>query len=974
MLPVFGKTRRALKALPISALALLLALAIVLAANIAAPMPALAVGTVAPLDAWPATPQLTGTTGDMAGTFAVSPGINRLLVVLVCSYDSGGSGSSGQTFSATYGGKSLTQAILENSNNQQTWIGYLRESDIAGATDNVVTVTVTGDHTRVHGYIASYQDVDQTTPVTAAAGAYIPWQNNWPMGGPLAVYAGGYAIYGWSCTSGRTRISDTEGYAEDSDVNGSGPGSFSYGVASKPFAATGTTDPRVEWSNWSEVSVSFVTLTPNYYPQPATTGISPTSKTAGEGDFALTVYGANFVDGVSAVRLDGADRTTAFVSTTQLTATIPASDLAAAGDKSITVFTPGPGGGTSNAQTLTVVKVTPVISWANPADIVYGTALRSAQLCAAASVPGEFAYTPGFGAVLSAGDSQTLHVDFTPTDTAKYSNTSMNVSINVKKAAVTITANSINKTYGNSMSFAGTEFTADGLVPGDTVTSVSLTSAGAVSSATVSGSPYSIVLSAAAGTDLANYDVTYVNGSLTVNQKALSITANDLSKAYGDTVTFAGTEFAANGLANGDTVTSVVLNSAGAAADAAVDGGLYPIVASGAVGMGLDNYNITYVNGSLTVNPAGISLSLSSSRGKSTQGRSVTFIATFVGTGATGTVTFLDGETVLGDTTLTDGTAMYTTSKLSVGSHSITAVYGGDANFAGSMSPVVDLNVKAAGWFSWALIGWIVAAAAFGLFFLLVIYRRRRKHASRTSTISRAMGVVFNDTVTTSLALSTVEEVSTYPIQLERELENSIKRVEKSMEGAVQAICRTVETKDPYVAGHQKRVSQFACTIAKEMGLSTWQIDGIRVAGQLHDIGKVTVPMEILTKPGKLSKIEMAMIKDHPKVAFDILKNVEFDWPIARIVVQHHERPDGSGYPDGIKGEDILLEARILAVADVVEAMCTDRPYRPARGVNEALAELDRGDGTLYDPEVVRACKKVLNERGFKVELASSHT
>ncbi len=399
---------------------------------------------------------------------------------------------------------------------------------------------------------------------------------------------------------------------------------------------------------------------------------------------------------------------------------------------------------------------------------------------------------------------------------------------------------------------------------------------------------------------MTNYNVTYVNGSLTVNQKALSITANNLSKAYGDTVSFAGTEFAADGLANGDTVTTVVLGSAGAAADAAVDGGPYRIVASGAVGMGLDNYNITYVNGSLTVNPAGISLSLSSSRGKSTQGRSVTFTANFAGTGATGTVTFLDGETVLGDATLTDGTAMYTTSKLSVGSHSITAVYGGDANFAGSMSPAVDLNVKAVGWFSRALIGWIVAAAALGMFFLLVIIVRRRKRASRTSTISRAMGVVFNDTVTTSLALSTVEEVSTYPIQLERELENSIKRVEKSMEGAVQAICRTVETKDPYVAGHQKRVSQFACTIAKEMGLSTWQIDGIRVAGQLHDIGKVTVPMEILTKPGKLSKIEMAMIKDHPKVAFDILKNVEFDWPIARIVVQHHERPDGSGYPDGI--------------------------------------------------------------------------
>jgi putative nucleotidyltransferase with HDIG domain len=321
---------------------------------------------------------------------------------------------------------------------------------------------------------------------------------------------------------------------------------------------------------------------------------------------------------------------------------------------------------------------------------------------------------------------------------------------------------------------------------------------------------------------------------------------------------------------------------------------------------------------------------------------------------------------------LSDGTAIYSTSKLSVGNHSITAVYSGDANFAGSTSSAADLTVKAAGWFGWMLIGWIIAVAVVVLFFLLVIYRRRRKRVSKESAISRAMGVVFNDEVIGGVALSTVEEVSTYPIQIERELESSMKRVEKSMEGAIQAICRTVETKDPYVAVHQKRVSQFACDIAREMGLPASMIDGIRVAGLLHDIGKVTVPTEILTKPGRLSKIEFAMIRDHSKVAFDILKNVEFDWPIARIVLQHHERLNGSGYPDGISGDDILPEARILAVADVVEAMCTDRPYRPALGVEEALAELTRGDGTLYDSEVVRACKKVLNERGFKVELTSS--
>jgi putative nucleotidyltransferase with HDIG domain len=224
----------------------------------------------------------------------------------------------------------------------------------------------------------------------------------------------------------------------------------------------------------------------------------------------------------------------------------------------------------------------------------------------------------------------------------------------------------------------------------------------------------------------------------------------------------------------------------------------------------------------------------------------------------------------------------------------------------------------------------------------------------------------------TYITLTTAEELGTYVIQLERELEATLKKVEKSMEAGIQAICRTVETKDPYVAGHQKRVSQLACTIAKEMGLSTWQIDGIRVAGMLHDIGKITVPTEILTKPGRLSHVDLAMIKEHPKVAFDILKNIDFDWPIARIVVQHHERLDGSGYPYGLTGKDILLEAKILAVADVVEAMSSNRPYRPALAIQEALAELARGDGTLYDSEVIRACEKVINQRGFKIELTSS--
>jgi PAS domain S-box-containing protein/putative nucleotidyltransferase with HDIG domain len=203
---------------------------------------------------------------------------------------------------------------------------------------------------------------------------------------------------------------------------------------------------------------------------------------------------------------------------------------------------------------------------------------------------------------------------------------------------------------------------------------------------------------------------------------------------------------------------------------------------------------------------------------------------------------------------------------------------------------------------------------------------------------------------------------------VERELEKSVKKLEKTMEATIQAISYTMETRDPYTTGHQKRVTQLACAIAKEMGLAAWQIDGIRVAGLLHDIGKIAVPTEILSKPGKLSDIEFSMIKAHPKVGFDILKNVEFEWPIARVVVQHHERLDGSGYPYGIRGKDILQEARVLAVADVVEAMSSHRPYRAALGIEKALAEVARGEGTLYDPEAARACAKVFNERGFKFE------
>jgi len=657
MLAVSRRTQKALKAIPIPGLALFLALVLLAMVDSAMPLPAFAVGPVDPLDPWPATPQMTATAGDLTGTFAVSPGTNRLLVVLVCDFDSGG--SSGQTFTATYGGRALTQAVLQNDNRRQTWIGYLKEIDIASRSGSTLAVTVTGTHTSVVAYVASYSGVDQTTPVTAANGVYINNENNRPIGGPLAVNTGGYGIYGWSGAAMITSTGDTETYTEHSDLNNGGPGAFSHGVASKAFATAGTTAPSVTWSANNRVSVSFVTLNPDSYPVPTITSISPNTKTEGDAGFTLTVHGTNFVSGASVVCLDGADRTTTFVSSTQLTATIPTSDLATAPGKSITVFNPTPGGGTSAAVDLTI-KATAEPSWGPIAGIIV----------AAAAVGLVFLL-----AILLVRRKHLL------------------------------------------------------------------------------------------GADVVSEDI--------------EVTVDDAGENHGD-----------------------------------ADAILHHPTSSGSLAIG---------------------------------------------------------------------------------------------------------------------------------------------------------GALTSDT-----ALRAVEDADTYSMQLERELEKSLRRVEKSMQTTVQALSHTVETKDPYIGGHQKRVSKLACTIAKEMGLTASQIEGIRVAGLLHDIGKIAVPTEILSKPGKLSDSEFSVIKDHPIVAFDILKNIDFDWPIAQIVVQHHERLDGSGYPYAIPGKDILLEARILAVADVVEAMSSHRPYRPALGVDAALAELARGDGTLYDSDVVCAFKKVIKKRGVKKELSGS--
>lgn len=204
-------------------------------------------------------------------------------------------------------------------------------------------------------------------------------------------------------------------------------------------------------------------------------------------------------------------------------------------------------------------------------------------------------------------------------------------------------------------------------------------------------------------------------------------------------------------------------------------------------------------------------------------------------------------------------------------------------------------------------------------------------------------------------------------VSSQQKLQKTLEKLRKALGGTIQAMALTVETRDPYTAGHQRRVSNLACAIAREMGLPKNQIQGIHFAGIIHDIGKISVPGEILSKPGKISENEFGIIKEHPRAGHNILKTVDFPWPIAQIVLQHHEKMDGSGYPDGISGENILIESRILSVADVIEAMSSHRPYRPTLGVDMALREIQQNRNVLFDPQVVDACLKLFNERGYRL-------
>ncbi len=204
--------------------------------------------------------------------------------------------------------------------------------------------------------------------------------------------------------------------------------------------------------------------------------------------------------------------------------------------------------------------------------------------------------------------------------------------------------------------------------------------------------------------------------------------------------------------------------------------------------------------------------------------------------------------------------------------------------------------------------------------------------------------------------------------QVEENLKETLDHLRNAVGTTIQVMVSAVEIRDPYTAGHQRRVADLARSIATEMGVPREKIEGIRMAGSIHDIGKLSIPAEILSKPGKLSDIEFSLIKEHPQRGYEMLKDVESPWPLAQIIYQHHERMDGSGYPRNLKGDEILIEARIMAVADVVEAMFSHRPYRPTLGLDAALEEIAVNRGTLYDQKVVDACLRLFQEKGYKLE------
>ncbi len=199
----------------------------------------------------------------------------------------------------------------------------------------------------------------------------------------------------------------------------------------------------------------------------------------------------------------------------------------------------------------------------------------------------------------------------------------------------------------------------------------------------------------------------------------------------------------------------------------------------------------------------------------------------------------------------------------------------------------------------------------------------------------------------------------------EQRARKHLEQLEAAMRGTIEMVATMGQLRDPYTRGHERRVGEIAARIAEELGLDPHRVEGVRVAGYLHDVGKIAIPAEILTRPGSLSPLELELVRSHAERSHDILRNVAFPWPVAEVAWQHHERLDGSGYPRGLSGDEILFEARIVAVADTIEAMATHRPYRPGLGLEPALAEIEAGRGVRYDAEVCDAVRLLFRERGY---------
>ncbi len=205
--------------------------------------------------------------------------------------------------------------------------------------------------------------------------------------------------------------------------------------------------------------------------------------------------------------------------------------------------------------------------------------------------------------------------------------------------------------------------------------------------------------------------------------------------------------------------------------------------------------------------------------------------------------------------------------------------------------------------------------------------------------------------------------------ELEKKLVENYNQQKRLIEDLAKAISKLLELKDPYSIGHQQRVAKLAVAIAREMKLSPRQIDGLRIAALIHDIGKINVPTEIIIKPSQLVDVEFNLVRNYPKIGYDILKKVKFPWPIAEIIYQHQERVNGSGYPRGLKDKEICIEAKILAVANVIEAMTSLRSYRPALSINKAIEEISRNKNIFFDAKVVDACLKLFNNKALNSEI-----